>query len=102
MLTEVDTNPLSIKLSGSFRPNPTPLHNTDKKVAETFRGTLFEIHVPKGTRVLPVIMCATIHAEIEVMLPRNGVYTIVKQDDGALIVNYKQNIPTGKFKSPYK
>jgi hypothetical protein len=41
-------------------------------------GNYIEIHVPKGTKVIPLISCSQYAHEIEVLLPRNIEYTRVK------------------------
>jgi len=69
----------------------------DRDVALAFsrrdgEGTLFEIHVPRGTRVMPLYTVSMISPEIEVLLPRYGTYTILKQDytpeNKSMVVQY--------------
>jgi len=38
------------------------------------QGNLIEVHVPKGTKVIPLISCSKYESEIEVLLPRNLEY----------------------------
>lgn len=82
----------------------------DKSIAYRFSGQqkykccLFEIFVPKGTRIIPVYTCSEISNEIEAILPRDGIYTITKSDftpkKNTIMISYKQNIPKNKFKFP--
>lgn len=44
----------------------------------TIGGNYIEIHVPKGTKVIPLISCSNFISEVEVLLPRNTEYTRVK------------------------
>lgn len=79
----------------------------DKNVALKFSQyqvhtcCLFEVAVPKGTKVIPLYSIATYEEEWEVLLPRNGVYKIVKSDftprKNSMVIKYKQNLPTRKF-----
>lgn len=69
----------------------------DRDVALAFSrrdkdGTLFEIHIPKGTHVMPLYTVSMISPEIEVLLPRYGAYTILKQnytpENKSMVVQY--------------
>ena len=74
----------------------------DEKIALQFNNNknftccLFEIHVPKGSRIIPLVTCSKHHHEMEVLLPRNGSYTIVKSNftptKNSVVIKYKQDL----------
>ena len=80
--------------------------SVDKSVAlkfsnhQTTKCCLFEVLVPKGTKMIPLYTCSKHTAEIEVLLPRNGSYTIMKEDftpkKNTMVIRYNQDL-TKKF-----
>jgi hypothetical protein len=57
---------------------------------------LFEIHIPKGTRILPLTPFSHFTKEYEVLLPRNGEFQLVKNNftpkKNTTIVKYIQHL----------
>lgn len=73
----------------------------DKQLAQKFSGykcCLYKIRVPKGTKVIPVSLTSHHSNNVEVLLPRDGQYTIVNKDSAPIVVNYKQPaLSRGRF-----
>lgn len=66
----------------------------DKQIAQKFSGykcCLYKIRVPKGTSVVPLSLNSPRTNQVEVLLPRDGEYTIVNKDSTTpIVVDYKQ------------
>lgn len=99
---------------GSRMKTGIPDHFTDKGFMSTSidrdialdynkvsKCCLFEIHVPKGTKVIPLGTCSGSSDEMEVLLPRNGSYTVLNSTSTmaktTMVVKYEQDVPTKKF-----
>ncbi len=61
----------------------------------------FEIYLPKGSRVLPLVSISHYKEEMEILLCRNSLFQIVKQDftptGNTIITKYVEHIPTTPF-----
>jgi hypothetical protein len=73
--------------------------NTHKKNKCCF----FEIYLPKGSHILPIGSISQYKIEMEILLSRNSLFKIVKQDftptGNTIISKYVENIPTTPFET---
>jgi hypothetical protein len=84
-------------VSTSADKNKSLAFNAHKKNKCCF----FEIYLPKGSRVLPLVSISHYKVEMEILLCRNSLFQIVKQDftptGNTIITKYIENIPTTPF-----
>jgi len=93
---------LDKKITESFKSLSYVSTSSDKNISLVFNAhkemtcCFFEIYIPKGSHVLPLRSISEFPDEMEILLPRESCFTIVKKEftpkANTMIVKYSENL----------